>query len=159
MGYRSQVRCLIYGLPDKLNAMIVKHQLEGGKLFDNDWFRDNITRYKATRSYYDHEASIASVDPNTGKGQAIWREVEIEILDLYGDDWKWYPGYEDVRAWEAFMRGAHEWNCSYEFIRVGEEQNDIEREENVLDEGDRWLGTHTSIYCDAPAPQVTEGEE
>jgi hypothetical protein len=146
MGYRSQVRALIYGDPDKLNAMIVKHQLEGGEIFSS--FAGSLTRYKAMRIVYDVEASAATVDPSTGKGTAVWADVEVEVLDLSGDDWKWYPNYEDVQAWMVFMRSAGEFGCSWEFVRIGEEQGDIECESNVLDDGEHWLSVTSSITND-----------
>lgn len=146
MGYRSEVRCLIYGPPDKLNAMIVKHQLEGGRLL-TEYFKDDWKRYKTVRTIYDAEASKATVD-ESGKGRPVWKDVEVEVLDLEGESWKWYPNYEDVKAWEAFMRGADEWGCSFEFVRVGEDQGDVEIERNILDDGYEWLSTSTTICCD-----------
>jgi hypothetical protein len=151
MGYRSQVRCLIYGEPDKLNALIVKHQLEGGKIFDS-WFADSLKRYTAVRHRYNAEKSAAMPKDDGGAQRAVWDDVEVEVLDLQGDDWKWYPNYDDVIAWEEFMRSADEFDCSFEFVRIGEDTTDIEQESNVLDEGDYWLGVHSTITCEEIEP-------
>lgn len=155
MGYRSQVRCLIYGPPDKINAMVVKHQLEGGQLFES-FFKDSISRYRAKRSIYDAEASRLT-EPN-GVSRAVWREEEVEVIDLSGDDWKWYDGYEDVQAWEEFMRSAADWDCSYEFIRIGEEPGDVEDDTNIVDDGEHWLYTEASIGCNVEGYEVPEGD-
>jgi len=49
---------------------------------------------------------------------------------MYGADWKWYPDYQDVQAWENLWNQMQEIEgISGYFCRVGEETNDIETEE------------------------------
>lgn len=148
MGYRSEVRCLIYGDPGKLQALITKHQLEGGKIFEPAWFGTNLRRYKAERQVYNYEKSVAA-----GSGtavRAVWATVEVEVLDLYGGSWKWYETYEDVITWHRFMQEAEElFGLDYEFIRIGEEPTDVQVERSANDE--QWLRTVTSITCDVEA--------
>jgi hypothetical protein len=49
---------------------------------------------------------------------------------LYGADWKWYPDYEDVKAWNELWENMQEIEgISGYFCRVGEETDDIETEE------------------------------
>lgn len=147
MGYRSNVRCLIYGDTDQLQALITKHELMGSGIMAS--FRESLKRYTAVRNIGEMvEASEDSEKPPHWQ----FRDIEVEVLDLYGDDWKWYDGYPDVTAWVAMMHDADTFDCSYEFVRVGEENTDTEFESNVLDEGDYWLGVSRSIECDV-APE------
>jgi hypothetical protein len=49
---------------------------------------------------------------------------------LYGDGWKWYPDYEDVKAWdELWNQMQNVEGISGYFCRVGEEIDDIETHE------------------------------
>ena len=49
---------------------------------------------------------------------------------LYGSDWKWYPDYDDVKAWDELWESMQKVEgISGYFCRVGEEQNDIEEME------------------------------
>jgi hypothetical protein len=46
---------------------------------------------------------------------------------LYGSDWKWYPDYEDVQAWDELWNSMQEIKgISGYFCRVGEQADDIE---------------------------------
>lgn len=112
MGYRSQVRALIYGPKDHLDAYIVQVRLIENKNRVFKDFSESLTRYAA---------KVAVFSETTG----TLVEQEVHVLDLYGDNWKWYENYEDVQAWEAFMREAENNELNYEFVRIGEEANDI----------------------------------
>lgn len=105
MGYRSQVRCLIYGTKDQLDAFVITHQLIlSSPAFTH--FKESLTRYSLKYS-----------------------NKEYHCLDLYGDYWKWYPEYSDVQSWEALMKDASEVGLNYEFLRIGEgdgDQQDVE---------------------------------
>ena len=49
---------------------------------------------------------------------------------LYGADWKWYPDYDDVKAWDELWESMQEIEgISGYFCRVGEELDDIEEKE------------------------------
>jgi len=49
---------------------------------------------------------------------------------LYGSDWKWYPDYDDVQAWNELWNSMQDIEgISGYFCRVGEETDDIETEE------------------------------
>ena len=46
---------------------------------------------------------------------------------FYGSDWKWYPDYDDVKAWdELWVQMQNVEGISGYFCRVGEEIDDIE---------------------------------
>jgi hypothetical protein len=49
---------------------------------------------------------------------------------MHGNDWKWYPDYPDVMAWNEMWESMQEIKgISGYFCRVGEELDDIETEE------------------------------
>lgn len=145
MGYRSQVRSLIYGDPDEICRLVAAQALQG-KPDIFAIFGESLTRYRVMRNTPNHEA-----------GEIKWREVEVEVLDLSGDSWKWYSEYEDVKAWHAFMSSAEELGLDTEFVRIGEDDNDIER---AFSGDDPMLGVSSSIVDDIPdpIPDPREGE-
>ena len=107
MGYRSKVRCLIYGPKEKLDSFLTAQAYIFGSSVFKD-FTKHLTRY-----------------------QAATHNATIDILDLRGDNWKWYEHYPDVKAWVSFMRESIEFDLEYEFIRVGEgegDDHDVEKE-------------------------------
>jgi len=110
MGYRSNVRCLIYGTEEKLEAFLTYKLLITGTSVFRD-MGDSLTRYSITHSDYQGDTKT------------------IHVLDLYLDRCKWYEDYEDVKAWHTFMDQAEEADLDYEFIRIGEDSGDIERSE------------------------------
>lgn len=151
MGYRSQVRCLIYGESDKVHALIAKHQLIGGKAFES--FADDIEVYDIVRKIYDDEAS--KVAKKGGFGPLIYRDIQTTVIDLEGDSWKWYPDYPDVKAWHALMEEAHdEWELNVEFMRIGEEDDDNVHDTYVEDGGDTLLRLCRTIDCDVDDHRV-----
>jgi len=49
---------------------------------------------------------------------------------FYGSDWKWYPDYDEVKAWnELWVQMQNVEGISGYFCRVGEEIDDIETHE------------------------------
>lgn len=123
MGYRSQVTSIIYGEPDKVKAFKVKAKLTHSTVFES--FKDNI------------KDIIIKTSPTD----------ELGCIELDGDSWKWYDGYPDVQAWHQMLEDAVEFGLSYEFVRIGEERDDIVVEEGG-DDVNYFLGTHTEITKD-----------
>jgi hypothetical protein len=83
---------------------------------------------------------------------------EIKSNRIYGyevvyEDVKWYSGYEDVKAFDAFKTKYHalldeqedgkKWK--FEFIRIGEDTEDVEREQ---DDSAYVLSVRRSIETD-----------
>jgi len=115
MGYRSQVRCLIYGTKEALEAYMTEQALVfNSGVFAH--FRDSLTRYTS-------KIKLRILDDNLNIKES---HTEIHVLDLYGDSWKWYETYPGVQAWENFMTNSEEAGLAWEFIRIGEESDDIE---------------------------------
>jgi hypothetical protein len=118
MGYRSDVTAIVYGPIEKFNALIAKHELLGTSPFGH--FKDYLTR-----------GSLPD-------GSAI--------LELQGEGWKWYESYPDVKCWMAFMYDAEVMGLEYEFIRIGENDDDLERQGSSANSG--LLYAVRSVACD-----------
>jgi hypothetical protein len=133
MGYRSEVRSCVYSDDGALfDAFIAGQKLTNPRIFD-EWFKDEIKFIDKSYTF----------DPPREDGVTT---ITTKILDLKGDGWKWYDSYEDVGAWIKLLQDAEAQGLNYEFIRVGEEEGDIEREtggENV----ENYLDTWTEIAC------------
>jgi len=132
MGYRSQVRSCIYSDDAELfEAFIAGRKLIDDPVFrDENWFNDSLEYPE--KIYKNMEGELIQT---------------IKILALHGDDWKWYDEYEYVNAWHKLLKDAEVAGLNYEFVRVGEEDGDIQYEcggENV----EHFLSTYTSINVD-----------
>ena len=55
-------------------------------------------------------------------------------VSLYWEWLKWYDSFSEVEAIEEFLGKLSDEDKPYKFIRIGEEWDDIEREENWGDE-------------------------
>jgi hypothetical protein len=75
-------------------------------------------------------------------------------LVLEQNDVKWYPDYPEVVSWHRFMEEAEEHDLSYEFIRIGENSDDIENLEGG--DVDGLLYTVRNIERDYPQPTKEE---
>lgn len=107
MGYRSEV-CF------EISAK--KEVLLNGLAFVRMGYEDS----KAMKEVFEHLKFFELED-----GEAILR--------FYGESWKWYPEYKDVKAlwkiWCHFGESAVEdENISGQFVRIGEEADDIQEE-------------------------------
>jgi hypothetical protein len=135
MGYRSDLRVVLYA-PEKNFALL--------KL----WMHDEVQKLAA------HE-----FEPPT----------EITSADVRGyafkfDDVKWYENYPDVRAFESMIdrfsalceaaAGTNEPQFACEFVRVGEEAEDIECKSWGTVYG--LLSTNTSITEDYTQAETEE---
>jgi hypothetical protein len=67
------------------------------------------------------------------------------VVDFVIDGVKWYPSYPDVAAFEKMLDEVAELGFCYEFVRVGEDHNDIEMRGSAHNNG--YLGVTTSITC------------
>jgi hypothetical protein len=71
---------------------------------------------------------------------------KYKIVDIEGSDWKWYEDYEDVKMWHKFMEESEEFGLMWEFVRCGENTDDIE--EKSSDENEGFLYAVTDIACE-----------
>ena len=92
-------------------------------------------------------------------GDDHWAEVEIDEtrlrINFAADDVKWYPSYPSVACHEALIDLADEWandesnnsDIAYRFVRIGEEQEDIETKTNGSASWD-WVNVVRAIERD-----------
>lgn len=130
MGYTSNVRCLIYGEPDEMLRF--------------------VTAQKLTRPAMFRELSFYLTEHMMDRG-----ERGQMLLDLTLHSTKWYTEYEDVREWMAMLGelddaidANSQHPLAFEFIRVGEDDNDIER--RMSENAEHYLYTYTNIEADLP---------
>jgi hypothetical protein len=67
-------------------------------------------------------------------------------VDFKCEDVKWYESYPDVAVFTQMLPLIEELEYCYEFVRVGEESDDIEHESSADNYG--HLSTYTNISCD-----------
>jgi len=98
MGYRSEVKGLIYGTKEEMQA-----------------FKESIfDLYNQVREDFANEITDET-------------NSEFELLYLNSPYTKWYDEYEEVQRWEEFYYLASQFGLNTEFIRIGESsEGDIE---------------------------------
>lgn len=142
MGYRSQVRSLIYGETDKMSVFIASQRIKNPKVWEA--FNSHIR-------VYDSEIHVFRSSPDNQPGRYVpgrYVPVPVTVIDLQGDDWKWYEGYDDVQAWESLLGAAVDAGLDYEFARLGEENTDTEYRFSTDNYQDHMLGIQRSITCE-----------
>lgn len=124
MGYRSNIRCLIYPMDtstgDKPTLVDNYHAL---KTVLNTAYKDVLDMWK---TYWEFDDAH-------------------NVFDFAVDDVKWYDSYPDVVAFESMLKEVEELGYCYEFIRVGEDNDDVECKESPHSNG--YLNTRTEITC------------
>jgi hypothetical protein len=118
MGYRSQVAGIIS--VDKIR----KEDDKGSHYWDYDRakFKEMIGFIKLSRFY-----QLWQVENTADADSFGWKDG---AFIMHGNDWKWYPDYPDVMAWNEMWESMQEIKgISGYFCRVGEELDDIETEE------------------------------
>lgn len=132
MGYRSDVRSIIYGEPDKVLAFWTKQQLAGAHaLVDSMGLQDYIEHYTI----------------NNGA---------LGVIDLKMDSVKWDDSYKNVKSWRDILQYADEDGLDYEFVRIGEATNDIEYDGTMNSEG---LIGYSCTISDNMAPRDEPNEQ
>jgi hypothetical protein len=131
MGYRSNVRSIIYGDNDKITALLSSKQLSGEDMGLKE-FDGALKRYLFETKTWDAKAK-----------QYLPTVFGMLELEVYG--WKWYDDYTCVRAWNQLLETAEEaFDLSYEFYRCGEEDGDVERRTSADD----------SCLLTVPTPEI-----
>lgn len=101
MGYRSEVSSIIYAKKDIMDKFKV----------------DNSDSIKELETHFEN---------NYDEGLSYQSNPDYDIIFLRGNGWKWYETYTDVKAWNNLMNLAIDKGLSVEFIRIGEDEADIE---------------------------------
>jgi hypothetical protein len=129
MGYRSEVAYrIVFRNKKVLNEFISLVMLKGG---------DEVIALK--------ECDIEL--PDNGRAECY--------VNFWASDVKWYESYTDVQAHTWLYTYAIERfpeDCAYQFIRVGEEEGDVENEHGGV--GDMmdwaWEGFYTMTTIEIP---------
>lgn len=134
MGYRSDVAICIYGPKDKMIALVAAARIQG------------CMPVNAFSGYTNVPGSF------TLEGRAGLHMFDYDdnkrMIHAYYEEVKWYDGYEDVDTWTEFLRKAAAAELSTEFIRIGENYEDIDAEQ--YGECQYYLGVHRSMQIDIP---------
>ena len=117
MGYRSDVRAHIYparvtGDPD--NTVTVADAYARLKVIMN-------TTYKEFMEYWGENFN--------------WNESK-QFLDFSMGSVKWYEDHSEIKKFMEFLNEIEELDFEYEFIRMGEEIDDVDRQTS---EGADWF--------------------
>jgi len=109
MGYRSDVTAIIYPAFDYEGAPATPEEL--------------------TQRYETMKVIAAAQHANVFKefGDSLWWDDASKMLVLRCPDVKWYPIYPDVQAFEAMLSAFADLDYAYEFVRIGEDDDDLER--------------------------------
>ena len=87
-----------------------------------------------------------------------WAEFQIDEdnfrINFFAEGVKWYESYPDVQCHEALLSLASEWDedednhahIAYQFVRIGEESDDIEDKRS--ESADDWIYLERSIGRD-----------
>ena len=101
MGYRSDVQALIYPLGGEHNLL----EYNKLKLLMNTTFKDVFDAW--------------------GDDYFKWNDAHRALM-FDANSVKWYESYPDVAKFSPFLDAVHELGYEYEFIRIGEDDTDIE---------------------------------
>ena len=138
MGYRSQLAACI-------SVDVVRKEDERGSLYfdyDRAKFKEMIGFVKLSRFY-----QLWQVENNADADSFGWKDGKFI---LYGADRKWYPDYEDVKAWNEMWENMQDIEgISGYFVRVGEETNDIEEMEFGDDPCYDYFNAFSALQFDA----------
>lgn len=131
MGYYSEVRCVIYGEPEHMLPYVTALKLTHTTIF-KEW-AGHISEY------------MVEFSPNG-----------LHVLDLNMSSVKWYPEFSNVRDWIGILHDIDEQHdydgppadIQYEFMRVGEELDDVERRRSCTNEC--FLNVRVTVDEDLP---------
>jgi hypothetical protein len=109
MGYRSQVKSVVYQTEDKFDKF-----------------------------YKDHEEEIDYFKQELGC-MGIAKKDNYKVLYMDFDEIKWYDTFPEVIAWKKFLADAEAAGMYYEFVRLGEDDSDVEIDYGTNDSGNYIL--------------------
>jgi hypothetical protein len=121
-----------------------KQDEQGSDYFDYDRakFKEMIGFIKLSKFY-----ELWQINNHSDADSFGWQNGKFI---LYGADWKWYPDYEDVQAWDELWENMQDIEgISGYFVRVGEETNDIEEMEFGDDPCYDYFNAFSALQFDA----------
>ena len=101
MGYRSDVQALIYPQSGDQNLL----EYDKLKLLFNTTFKDLFEAW--------------------GKDYFTWDDTH-RVLKFSANSIKWYDSFPEVDLFPKFLADVRELEYEYEFLRIGEDDTDVE---------------------------------
>jgi hypothetical protein len=124
MGYRSDVMALVYPNRNLAEAEI-----------DADYDRLKTIMNTTYKEVFEEWGT-----------DFTWND-ERRVLRFTCTDVKWYPSYVEIEAFNNFIEDVgNELGYVTEFVRVGEETDDIEQ--SFGDHAEYYLTVHRTIECE-----------
>lgn len=118
MGYRSDVMALIYPLGGEHNLL----NYDKLKTLMNTTFKDVFEAW--------------------GEDYFSWDDKH-RVLKFSANSVKWYDSYSDVGLFTKFLTEVHELEYEFEFIRIGEDDNDVES--NMTGDAENFMYVERTI--------------
>lgn len=125
MGYRSDVHVLFYDTKERMDAFIVRCKMEG-----------HYQKF-STGSGLDLEEKWIKVYKTT-----------FRAWEFRNDYLKWYDSFGEVQAMQQMMHVADDMQIAWEFVRIGEDQEDIDMKRGEQDNYECLLGVKREITTD-----------
>jgi hypothetical protein len=120
MGYRSDVKALIYPAGGEHNLL----NYDKLKTLMNTTFKDVLDYWSDDYFTWDDKHRVLKFDANSIK---------------------WYDSYPEVTRFIKFLEEAHELEYEYEFIRLGEEDDDVEDDRTGDAEGYMYVSRSIEV--------------
>jgi len=120
MGYRSDVQALIYSL--------------GGE--------DNLLNYDKLKTLMN--TTFKDVFEAWGEDYFSWDDKH-RVLKFDANSVKWYDSFPDVAKFTEFLAQVHALDYEYEFIRIGEDDNDVESDRTGDAEGFMYVSRSIEV--------------
>lgn len=125
MGYRSEVGAVVS--VDTTGKKPVTLEIGGEQRESYTWFHTDEDKVKFKELVGKMKLIMGHHLDESFKEDIGWYDCRIV---LHCGHSKWYPDYEDVKAWYKFWRMAQDMEgVSGVFSRTGEENGDVEHEE------------------------------
>jgi hypothetical protein len=119
MGYRSEVKSLIYGTNEEMQAFKLA-------CFD---------LYNQVREDFNNELSDEE-------------NIKYKMLYLNLSYVKWYDEYDEVQRWQELLNLAQQAGLSTEFVRIGESSEGDLEQDYFGDDCKYYLSVNMSIDAD-----------
>lgn len=128
MGYRSNVHAIIYPVSENVDDKVQDFELLKTLMH---------TTFKSVLDYWNENDAT----------HFQFRESKTPYLEFYCEDVKWYPEYPAVTEFEEMLRSlvALDEKFAFEFVRVGEDDKDVEVERSHNSECGLHVFTQTEV--------------
>lgn len=120
MGYRSDVKAIIYPLGGDDNLL----EYDKLKLLFNTTFQDVFTSWGEDYFSWDDNHRALIFDANSVK---------------------WYDSYPEIKKFLKFLEDVHGLGYEYEFMRIGEEDDDVETDRTGDAEGYMYVSRSIEV--------------